>query len=82
MSKMRNIKQKRTVIAALLLYLWEVQTVKMKALLYQIKPPCKKCPYKLGQVRTLRNPCPRCKADSYSAYERFKSHVRGGNKHG
>ena len=24
----------------------------MKDLLYQVKPPCDKCPYKLGLVRT------------------------------
>lgn len=35
-------------------------------------PPCSKCPYKLGQIHTLVNPCPRCKTDNYSAYDRFR----------
>lgn len=36
-----------------------------------IIPPCSKCPYKLGYVKTLVNPCPRCKRDGYSAYDWF-----------
>lgn len=35
------------------------------------KPPCAKCPYTLGQVRTLVNPCPGCERDGYSMYEVF-----------
>ena len=54
----------------------EVQTVKIKKLLYQIKPPCKKCPYKLGLVQTLRNLCSWCKANGYEAYERFKGYKK------
>lgn len=27
----------------------------MKDLLYQVKPPCDKCPYKLGQVHVNAN---------------------------
>ena len=40
-------------------------------LLYLLKAPCGKCPYKLGLVRTIVNPCPQCKADNYRTYERF-----------
>jgi predicted Zn-ribbon and HTH transcriptional regulator len=40
-------------------------------LIYLIKPPCRKCPYTLGQVRTLKIPCPECKASNYSMYKRF-----------
>lgn len=40
--------------------------------LYQVKPPCSKCPYKLGQVHTLTNPCPQCRANGYQTYEWFK----------
>ena len=39
--------------------------------LYRLKAPCGKCPYKLGLVRTIVNPCPQCKADHYRTYERF-----------
>ena len=43
----------------------------MRKLLYKIKPPCPKCPYTLGQVHTLRNPCPECKENDYQMYGRF-----------
>lgn len=46
-------------------------------LLNKIIQPCKECPYKLGQVETLKNPCPECKLNNYSTYETFKSMVVG-----
>ena len=49
-------------------------SLKIARLIYQIKPPCPKCPYTLGQVHTLRNPCPECKANGYQMYERFQKH--------
>lgn len=39
---------------------------------YKVKSPCPKCPYKLGQVHTMMNPCPQCKLNGYQMYERFK----------
>lgn len=33
--------------------------------------PCAKCPYTLGLIRTLTNPCPQCKQNGYESYERF-----------
>lgn len=39
---------------------------------YLFKPPCPECPYTLGQVHTLTNPCPRCKEDGYRMYELFQ----------
>ena len=39
--------------------------------LRRIKPPCDKCPYKLGLVQTLIDPCPQCKANGYQTFERF-----------
>lgn len=39
-------------------------------------PPCARCPYKLGLVRTLVNPCPQCREDGYAMYDRFLT--RGG----
>lgn len=44
----------------------------IKKLVYQIKPPCPKCPYTLGLVHTVKNPCPECKANGYQTFERFK----------
>jgi len=35
------------------------------------KKPCDKCPYKLGAVETLVDPCPDCKQNGYKFYERF-----------
>lgn len=34
-------------------------------------PPCDKCPYKLGIIKTLTNPCPHCKITGYSTYKQF-----------
>ena len=33
--------------------------------------PCVACPYKLGLLEAVKNPCPECRADGYSAYMRF-----------
>lgn len=46
--------------------------MEIKKLIYQIKPPCHKCPYTLGLVHTVKNPCPECKANGYQTFERFK----------
>lgn len=40
---------------------------------YFFKPPCTKCPYKLGQVHSLVNPCPQCKENGYQLYKKFLS---------
>ena len=32
-------------------------------------PPCPTCPYKLGLIKTLVNPCPNCKANNYATDE-------------
>ena len=34
----------------------------------KIIKPCKKCPYKLGLIKFVRNPCPDCKANEYKYY--------------
>lgn len=44
----------------------------MKKLIHQLKPPCLKCPYTLGQVHTLANPCPSCKENGYRMFEQFQ----------
>ena len=51
--------------------------MKAKSIIYRLIPPCKKCPYKLGQVHTMVNPCPQCKTNGYEAYERFKGYAKG-----
>ena len=47
--------------------------MKSNNLLNKIIPPCKECPYKLGQVETFNDPCPECKLNNYGAYETFRS---------
>lgn len=44
----------------------------MKNLIYNINPPCPKCPYTLGLIHTTVSPCSQCKSGGYRAYERFK----------
>ena len=36
--------------------------MELRRFIQQFNPPCDKCPYKLGLVQTLINPCPQCKA--------------------
>ena len=47
--------------------------MKITRFLYKLKPPCPKCPYKLGLVKTLRCPCPGCKLSGYRMYEIFQN---------
>jgi len=56
---------------------WEVLTLKLNDLFHQIKPPCDKCPYKLGLVQTLTNPCPQCKENGSQTFERLQQQASG-----
>lgn len=49
--------------------------MKLKKLFYRVKPPCPNCPYTLGIVHTVVNPCPECKANGYKTYERFRKEL-------
>ena len=40
----------------------------IKKLIYSIKPPCPKCPYTLGHVYFVHNPCFACALDNYQIY--------------
>ena len=44
------------------------------------RKPCRKCPYKLGIVKTLVNPCPHCKLNGYQMFEQFQKHNFTPNK--
>lgn len=46
--------------------------MKAKELIHHTNPPCAKCPYKLGLVYSVVNPCPQCKENSYQTFERFQ----------
>ena len=48
-----------------------------KNLTHYVNPPCAKCPYKLGLVHTVVNPCPQCKEDGYQTFERFQKQAIG-----
>jgi mannitol-1-phosphate/altronate dehydrogenase len=43
----------------------------MKKIIYKIKPPCRKCPYKQGKVSIAIIPCRNCKENGYNMYERL-----------
>ena len=43
----------------------------------QHKAPCAKCPYKLGLIKTLVNPCPECRLNGYSMYKTFTENKLG-----
>ena len=49
----------------------------MNQLIHKRKAPCDKCPYKLGQIQTVVNPCPQCKLNDYQGYEQFKKQLIG-----
>ena len=49
--------------------------MRIKKLIYQIKPPCGKCPYMLEHIQTTANPCPQCKLNHYHDYEVFKKQL-------
>ena len=40
--------------------------------LKRLKSPCARCPYKLGLVRAFVNPCPLCRANGYSMFEKLQ----------
>ena len=44
----------------------------MKNPLRYLKAPCARCPYKLGLVRAIVNPCPQCRANGYSLFEQLR----------
>lgn len=58
----------------------------LKKVMQYLNPPCAKCPYKLGLVHTVVNPCPQCKGNGYQTFERFQQQASGdypisGEKH-
>jgi hypothetical protein len=40
----------------------------IEKLIHKIIPPCYKCPYKLGLVKFVSDPCYHCKMNGYSTY--------------
>lgn len=44
--------------------------------IYRMKPPCSKCPYEMGIIKTLVHPCPECKLNDYRKFEQFQKQMR------
>ena len=42
------------------------------SILHPVKPPCPRCPYKLGLVHMAVCPCPQCKSNGYQMYEQLQ----------
>ena len=41
-------------------------------------PPCSRCLYKRGIIKTLVNPCPQCRAEGYNMfYQMGQETIRG-----
>ena len=40
--------------------------------------PCEKCPYKLGIIQTIVNPCPSCEINNYKTYDVFTEQIQNG----
>jgi len=49
--------------------------LKIKDLVKGKKPPCARCLYTLGLVKTLRDPCSECKLNGYQMYEIFRGYT-------
>lgn len=49
--------------------------MKLEEIFSQKKAPCGKCPYNLGMIGTLANPCPQCKMNDYRSYEWFQKQL-------
>jgi len=43
----------------------------LKKLVNTVKPPCYKCPYMLGQIVFVTDPCCQCKTNNYDTYYRL-----------
>lgn len=44
---------------------------------HKTNQPCEQCPYKLGLVKTVANPCPQCLLSGYGAFEQFQKQLTG-----
>jgi len=51
--------------------------MELSRVIQRFNPLCNKCPYKLGLVYAVVNPCPQCRENGYKTYERFKKELSG-----
>ena len=47
----------------------------MKRVFCKISSPCAKCPYKLGMIQMVANPCPQCKMNGYRFYTQIQKEL-------
>lgn len=53
--------------------------MKLQVLLYKLYPPCPRCPYRLGLIKTTVNPCPQCKMNGYNSYITYRKLLKEDN---
>ena len=46
--------------------------MRLMRLRYLFRRPCKRCPYKLGNVKFFIDPCGHCKKNGYEMFKHFK----------
>lgn len=51
--------------------------MKLKEVVSQKKALCEKCPYTLGLIKTVTNPCLKCRMNGYRSYEWFQKQFSG-----
>ena len=51
--------------------------MKMTGRIQPMNQSCAKCPYKLGLVQALINPCPQCKENGYQMFDYFQQEHQG-----
>ena len=52
----------------------------LQGALRTLRPPCRTCPYRLGSVQFVENPCPMCRMNGYRTYDdltRGRGHMPG-----
>lgn len=50
--------------------------MKINKLIYR-KKTCRQCPYTIGLIHTVVNPCPQCMLNGYKFYEWFQKQLLG-----
>ena len=41
----------------------------LRSVFRTVRPPCVRCPYRLGLVMFVQSPCPACRMDGYRMYD-------------
>ena len=49
----------------------------LQNVLRTVRPPCARCPYRLGLVKFVQSPCPACRMDGYRTFDVLMRGQRG-----